>query len=77
MNLKKIDKPVVELRLTVDEAYEYNYLVDKHTFKRADVTEKGNECPRCGFPFYKDWNYCPQCGQATLYNESDIVPFKP
>ena len=76
MKLKPIESKIT-LELTLEEAIEYNDLVDRYwSLKKGTPTEDSNfnTCPRCGNKFEKGNHYCRMCGQWVSFVESDTVP---
>ena len=76
MKLKPINDKII-LALTVDEAVEYNEMVEKYyTLKDGKPSENDgmNKCPRCGREFDRDTHYCGLCGQWVAYKDYDYIP---
>lgn len=44
---------------------ELTYRIEKLPVKTA----RGDTCPECGCYVYQDYHYCPDCGQALLWEE--------
>lgn len=73
--MKKITEKLT-LSLTLEEAVEYNNLVDRDALKQGLPTEDDtlNRCPRCGRNFNDTAYFCSLCGQRIKFVVADYIP---
>lgn len=73
--MKKINQKIT-VNLTIEEALEYNILVDRDTLKDGLATDDDNvnRCPICGKNFTKENYFCALCGQRVRFIVSDVIP---
>jgi rRNA maturation endonuclease Nob1 len=73
--MKTITQKVV-VALSLEEAIEFNKLVDRDAAKEGIPTElrESNKCPKCGRTFGRNDQFCASCGQRVEFVDSDIIP---
>ena len=73
--MKKI-KDMITLNLTLEEAIEFNGLVERESVVDGMPTEDDavNRGPKCGKEFGKIDFFCSLCGQRVRFVISDTIP---
>lgn len=73
--MRKIKEKIM-LALTLNEAIEYNTLVERDELKEGLPTEDSHicRCPKCGREFKEEDYFCGLCGQRVKFVVSDIIP---
>ena len=74
--LKPIEQKVIVM-LTLEEAVEYNRIVDKYWNRKDGIPTEDcnvNKCPNCDTEFTEHSNHCSKCGQWVRFIKCDTLP---